>query len=45
MVTAFNLALVALELGAAGAYLATGEWWKSVYWVAAATITVAVWRM
>ena len=43
MITLFNLALVALEVGAAIAYL-DSNLWKSVYWSAAAVITVAVWK-
>ena len=34
--------LVLLQIAAALAYLAAGDWRRTIYWLAAATITVVV---
>lgn len=38
----FPAVLIALDLGAAAAYLFRGELKKAVYWLAAATLTACV---
>ncbi len=44
MIAGFNLAMVALQVGAAFAYIGDNPW-KAVYWTACAVLTMAVWNM
>ena len=38
----FPLILIMLDIAAAGAYAAGGDWRRFIYWMAAATLTTTV---
>jgi hypothetical protein len=42
MTKLFPSILVLLDLGAAVSYFVAGDWKRSIYWLAAATLTITV---